>query len=52
MTNLYLVYVCTLLIMERAEPVFLFVAMCIYFCKLLIQAFGPRLFWHVDLVII
>lgn len=38
--------------LERAEHVFLFVALCIYFCKLLIQAFGPCLFWHVDLVII
>lgn len=38
--------------LERAEHVFLFVALCIYFCELLIQAFGPCLFWHVDLVII
>ena len=51
MANLYLLYICALLIMERAEHVFLFVALCIYFCKLLIQAFGPRLFCQVDLII-
>ena len=37
MADLYLLDICALLIMDRAEHVFLFVALCIYFCKLLIQ---------------
>lgn len=31
---------------------FLWPCVCISFCELLIQAFGPHLFWHVDLFLV